>query len=118
MSSDKSLKLNLNADKKLKLAKTYVNSCLTLTSEQSANITSKGYYIGKYLDVDTLELDPVYTYKITGGSTISGAPARKYVSSFNPIRERIPGRKSALRVHSKYIGLDWSVLDIKVELKL
>ena len=118
MSSYKPLKLNLNADKKLKLSKTYVNSCLVLTSEQSANITSKGYYIGKYLDVDTLALDNMYSYKIMGGSTISGAPARKYVSSFNPIKERVHGRKSALRVHNKFIGLDWSVLDIKVVLKL
>jgi hypothetical protein len=118
MSDLKPLKLNFNADKSLKSAKTYVNSCLILTLDQSANITSKGYCIGKYLDVITLELDPQYTYKIMGGSTISGAPARKYVNSFNPILERVPGRKSSLRVHSKFIGLDWSVLDIKVAQKI
>ena len=116
MSTEKLLKLNFCASADL-LKNGYKNHGMALSSELSALLISKNYHVGQMIDSLLFDLDSTYVYQITGGSSISGTPSRKYVNSFNPIREKIKKRKSHIRVFSKYVSADWSVLDLKVTLK-
>lgn len=110
----KIIKLNLCGSKDILKSGEYKNNSVVLTQEQTSNVTTKNYCIGNFLDPISVGLDSKYKYKIVGGSTISGTPARRYVNSFNPIKELVVGRKSALKVFSKYVTSNWSVLDLLV----
>lgn len=110
MSSDKPLKLNFNGEKV---------GVISLSESESYVLRNSGLKINSYLDVESLNLplDSHYTYKITGGSDIAGAPARKYVNCYFPIREKILKRKKSLRVLGHLINPLWSVLNVKVSKK-
>ena len=99
---------------KLNLSKE-IHKLIDLGEEKTQELLGEDLNVTDYLDPARYGLDPLFTYKITGGSTFSGTPARKYVSSYNPVKERIAGRKKSLRVVGKKITSAFAVLDIKAE---
>lgn len=100
-----SFKLNLTG----KLSK-----CVTLSHDLSLKFMSSTFGIGSEVPPSVYGLPLEYSYKISGGSTVSGTPARRYVNSFNPIREKVRKRKRSLTVVSKFVTSSWAVADVRV----
>lgn len=61
---------------------------------------------------ELLELDPSFCYWIQGGSDLGGAPLRRYINSYNPVKERIKTRKKPIRVLGNAINERVSVVDL------
>lgn len=90
------------------------NQKVVLNEADSKIIRSKRLKIGNYVYVKDV-LDSNYRYKITGASSLSGTPLRRYSENYNAFKEKVPGRKKMVRALGSTITEDTAVLDLKLE---
>jgi len=67
--------------------------------------------------INALDLDPGYTYQITGASSITGTPLKKYVKGFNRvlIKPKKGENRKKIKVLGNVINSTTKVLDLKIE---
>jgi ribosomal protein S6E (S10) len=97
----------------LKLNQTNLNKGLiVLSTSLSAKLRTEGLKVGQYIDPSQYGLDINFSYKIRGGSDISGSPLRIYQNSYNPKKQKVVRRKTPLRVLGAHVNSKTAVLDL------